>query len=106
MIVKEVLTVPVLPFPPLRELSAEWTAGLSKAQASRLLWDASAAIWSLNWMHGEGRRPISEAHCSAATRDKLGWLRLDVQQRAVLAARQWIDVDSAVSEEKGPPRRS
>ena len=28
----------------------------------------------------------------------MGRLRLDVQQRAVLAARQWIDVDSATSE--------
>ena len=94
-----------LPLPPLRELADEWIGGLSKAQVSRLLRDANAAIWSLNWMHGAGRRPISEAHCSAATREHMGRLRLEVQQRAVLAARQWIDVDSAISE-KGPSRSS
>ena len=77
-----------LPLPPLRTLPEEWTSGLSKGQAARLLRDSNAAIWSLNWMHGEGRRPISEARCSPATQDKMGRLRWDVQQRVVLAARQ------------------
>ena len=48
-------------------------------------------------MHGAFFRPVYGVGQSSHTRNRIGKLQYDVQQRILEAARFWLDVDSAVS---------
>ncbi|CAK0824653.1 unnamed protein product, partial [Prorocentrum cordatum] len=80
-------------------LPPEWCEGLSAAQRRRWLRGGNAACESLSYLHGGihrgGRAPVS-----SASQMKMDAISADAQQRVFSAARQWIDVDSAVSEEE------
>ncbi|CAK0800111.1 unnamed protein product, partial [Prorocentrum cordatum] len=92
-----------LPLTRLSELPPEWCEGLSAAQRRRWLRDGSAACESLNYLHG-GIHRGDRAPASLTSQMKTDAISADVQQRVFSAARRWIDVDSAVSEEEALAR--
>ena len=49
-------------------------------------------------MQGAFFRPVYGVGPSSHTRNRIGKLQYDVQQRILEAARFWLDVDSAISE--------
>ena len=81
-----------------RDLPA-WSSGsLTGGQRRRLPRDVSGARRALNWTHGEEDRPAARPPSLLASEDKNQCLRVDVQQRVILAAPRWVDADSPVDE--------
>ena len=72
--------------PYLQELPASVSGGLIGGQRRRFLRDVNEACRALNWMHGEETRPPALPPSLVASEDKNQCLRVDVQQRVILAA--------------------
>ncbi|CAK0900961.1 unnamed protein product [Prorocentrum cordatum] len=85
------------------EAEAGGVEGLSAAQRRRWLRGGNAACESLNYLHG-GIHRGDRAPASLTSQMKMDAISADVQQRVLSAARRWIDVDSAVSEEEALAR--
>ncbi|CAK0793120.1 unnamed protein product, partial [Prorocentrum cordatum] len=88
---------------PLAALPDDWCEGLAPGQRRRWLRDGNAACKSMNYLHyGEHRGGM--AHEGSASQRKMDLIRADAQQRALSAARRWIDVDSAIAEKEALAR--
>ncbi|CAK0861934.1 unnamed protein product [Prorocentrum cordatum] len=88
-----------LPIAPLAALPDDWCDGLTPGQRRRWLRDGNAACKSLNYLHGGEHRSGTAPEGSVSQR-KMDLIRADVQQRVFSAARRWIDVDSAITEQE------
>jgi hypothetical protein len=86
---------------PLRRgtLSADVIAGLPSAHIKRLARDVDQALWSLNWMHGEGSRPEA-APFIGGTSGKIERLSSMAQRRCEIHALAALRSDSALSPQK------
>ncbi|CAK0906248.1 unnamed protein product, partial [Prorocentrum cordatum] len=88
-----------LPIAPLAALPDDWCDGLTPGQRRRWLRDDNAACKSLNYLHGGEHRSGTAPEGSVSQR-RMDLIRADVQQRVFSAARRWIDVDSAITEQE------
>ena len=88
----------IFPLPYLQKRPAWSSGGLTDAQGRRRLRDVNGACGALNCMRGAENRPTALPLSLVANEDKNQYLRVDVQQRVILAALRWVGADSAVDE--------